>query len=66
MGEPRANTDLDIFSGATGVDAANYTQCVGYRKPLFLGGQMKYATWISDLDVYWHSVGQAAGTSGLD
>jgi hypothetical protein len=44
---------------AGGGEAPKYTQCVGYQKPLFLGGDDE--VWnleLSDLDVYWHVVGQ--------
>ena len=40
-------------------EAPNYKQCVGYQKPLFLGGDDE--VWnleLSDLDVYWHVIGQ--------
>jgi hypothetical protein len=36
-----------------------YTQCVGYRKPLFLGGEDELENLeLSDLDVYWHLMAQ--------
>jgi len=39
--------------------APNYTQCLGNRKPLFLGGTDElWNMELSDLDVYWHVVGQ--------
>jgi hypothetical protein len=35
-------------------------ECVGYKEPLFLGGDDDLANLeVSDLDVYWHIVGQA-------
>jgi hypothetical protein len=35
------------------------SQCVGYRKPLFLGGSDDVGNLeISDIDVYWHITGQ--------
>jgi hypothetical protein len=44
---------------AGGGAAPNYKQCVGYRKPLFLGGADElWNMELSDLDVYWHVVGQ--------
>jgi Domain of unknown function (DUF1851) len=44
---------------AAGGEAPNYTQCVGYQKPLFLGGADEiWNVELSDLDVYWHVVGQ--------
>jgi hypothetical protein len=36
-----------------------YRQCVGYRKPLFLGGRDEIDNLeVSDIDVYWHIMGQ--------
>lgn len=44
---------------ATGGAAPDYDQCVGYRKPLFLGGVDEVENLeVSDLDVYWHLMGQ--------
>lgn len=44
---------------ASGGAAPTYDQCVGYRKPLFLGGADEVENLeISDIDVYWHIVGQ--------
>jgi len=44
---------------ATGGAAPDYDQCVGYRKPLFLGGVDEVENLeLSDLDVYWHLMGQ--------
>ena len=44
---------------ASGGAKPTYTQCVGYRKPLFLGGSDEVENLeISDLDVYWHIMGQ--------
>lgn len=40
-------------------DAPAYDQCIGYRKPLFLGGVDEVENLeLSDLDVYWHIMGQ--------
>jgi Domain of unknown function (DUF1851) len=37
-----------------------YAQCVGYRKPLFLGGKDDLTNLeLTDLDVYWHIFGQS-------
>lgn len=37
----------------------NYDQCIGYKKPLFLGGSDEVENLeVSNLDVYWHIVGQ--------
>lgn len=44
---------------ASGRQAPNQTQCVGYRVPLFLGGADELDNLeLSDLDVYWHLLGQ--------
>ncbi len=43
----------------TGGAAPSYTQCVGYKVPLFLGGKDEVENLeLSDLDVYWHLMGQ--------
>lgn len=42
-----------------GGSAPRYEQCVGYRKPLFLGGADELSNLVmSDIDVYWHLMGQ--------
>jgi hypothetical protein len=44
---------------ALGGPAPAYDQCVGYRKPLFLGGVDDVENLeVADLDVYWHVMGQ--------
>jgi hypothetical protein len=44
---------------AAGGKAPNYAQCIGYQKPLFLGGDDEvWNLQLSDLDVYWHVVGE--------
>lgn len=44
---------------ASGGSAPNYDQCIGYKKPLFLGGSDEVGNLEpSDLDVYWHITGQ--------
>lgn len=36
-----------------------YAQCMGYKKPLFLSGEDTMENLeLSDLDVYWHIMGQ--------
>ncbi|WP_095091392.1 T6SS immunity protein Tdi1 domain-containing protein [Mesorhizobium sophorae] len=36
-----------------------YDQCIGYKKPLFLGGEDDISNQeLSDLEVYWHIIGQ--------
>ena len=44
---------------ASGGNAPTSNQCVGYRKPLFLSGVDDVENLeISDIDVYWHIMGQ--------
>ncbi len=44
---------------ANGGAAPQYGQCVGYKKPLFLGGADELGNLeMSDIDVYWHLMGQ--------
>lgn len=44
---------------ASGGSAPGYKGCIGYKKPLFLGGQDEVSNLEdSDLDVYWHLMGQ--------
>jgi Domain of unknown function (DUF1851) len=44
---------------ASGGAAPRYDQCVGYKRPLFLGGTDDIENLeISDLSVYWHLMGQ--------
>lgn len=44
---------------ANGGSAPQYGQCVGYKKPLFLGGVDELDNLeMSDIDVYWHLLGQ--------
>lgn len=44
---------------ATGGDAPAYDYCIGYQKPLFLGGVDEVENLeLTDLDVYWHIMGQ--------
>lgn len=44
---------------ASGGTEPGHTKCVGYRKPLFLGGADELENLeLSDLDVYWHLMGQ--------
>lgn len=51
----------DFFAAylASGGQAPSMTQCVGYRTPLFLGGQDELPNLeLIDLEVYWHLTGQ--------
>jgi Domain of unknown function (DUF1851) len=49
---------------ASGGAAPGYAQCVGYKRPLFLGGADKLENLeLSDLDVYWHLMGQLIAKS---
>ena len=44
---------------ANGGHRPSIAQCVGYRKPLFLGGKdIVENLELSDIDVYWHLIGQ--------
>jgi hypothetical protein len=44
---------------ASGGAQPEHTQCVGYRRPLFLGGNDDIDNLeLLDLDVYWHIFGQ--------
>lgn len=44
---------------SNGGGAPQYGQCVGYKKPLFLGGVDELNNLeMSDIDVYWHLMGQ--------
>jgi len=44
---------------ASGGAAPGYDECIGYKKPLFLGGVDGVENVeLSDLDVYWHLMGQ--------
>jgi hypothetical protein len=43
----------------TGGAAPHYDQCIGYKMPLFLGGKDEVENLeTSDIDVYWHLIGQ--------
>jgi hypothetical protein len=45
-----------LSSGGT---RPSITQCIGYKKPLFLGGKDTIENIeLSDIDVYWHIAGQ--------
>lgn len=40
---------------AAGHAVLNYSQCAGYKIPLFLGGSDEFENMeVSDLSVYWH------------
>jgi hypothetical protein len=44
---------------ADGGAVPTYKECVGYKIPLFLGGADEFENMeLSDLDVYWHLMGQ--------
>jgi len=44
---------------ANGGQEPLFNQCVGYKRPLFLGGQDEVSNLeLSDLDVYWHLLSQ--------
>ncbi len=49
-----------------GESAPHYHQCVGYRRPLFLGGSDELGNLeVSDIDVYWHLFGQLIAKAGV-
>jgi Domain of unknown function (DUF1851) len=52
---------------ASGGAEPAYTECIGFKRPLFLGGRDDLENLeSSDLDVYWHLMGQLiAKTRGL-
>jgi len=54
--EPEAALAKELFDGwtALGGPAPGVGQCIGYKKPLFLGGADEVGNLeVSDLDVYW-------------
>jgi hypothetical protein len=56
-----AALDVDLHQKwlASGGAEPGYTQCVGYRKPLFLNGADELENLeLSDLEIYWHLMGQ--------
>jgi hypothetical protein len=52
---------------STGGGHPTITQCIGYKRPLFLGGKDTVENLeLSDIDVYWHLMGQLISkTRGL-
>ena len=53
-----ANIYIEDWLAAGGAQPA-YDQCIGYKKPLFLSGEDDISNQeLSDLDVYWHIMGQ--------
>jgi hypothetical protein len=61
-----ANIYVEDWLEAGGSQPA-YDQCIGYKKPLFLGGEDDISNQeLSDLEVYWHIMGQViAKVKGL-
>ncbi|MCI5075202.1 T6SS immunity protein Tdi1 domain-containing protein [Oricola sp.] len=50
---------------AAGGAAPQYQQCIGYIKPLFLGGEDEVSNLaLDDIDVYWHITGQLMRGAG--
>ena len=48
----------ETWTSAGGVQP-DYAHCVGYKRPLFLGGKDTVDNLeVSDIDVYWHLLGQ--------
>lgn len=44
---------------SSGLSAVSYGQCIGYKVPLFLGGDDSFSNMeLSSLDVYWDIIGQ--------
>ena len=59
--EPDATAAYGFYQEwlATGGTAPGYDQCVGYRKPLFLGGLDEVSNLeLGDFEVYWSVCGQ--------
>jgi hypothetical protein len=53
-----ASSFYEVWIASGGV-APTYDQCVGYKKPCFLGGVDDIENLeLGDLDVYWHIMGQ--------
>jgi hypothetical protein len=53
-----ANIYVEDWLAAGGAQPA-YDQCISYKKPLFLGGEDDVSNQeLSDLEVYWHIMGQ--------
>ena len=61
-----ASSLFEDWLAAGGAQPA-YDQCIGYKKPLFLGGEDDISNQeLSDLEVYWHIMGQViAKVKGL-
>ncbi|TPM34498.1 T6SS immunity protein Tdi1 domain-containing protein [Mesorhizobium sp. B2-3-5] len=61
-----ANIYLEDWLAAGGAQPG-YDQCIGYKRPLFLGGEDDISNQeLSDLEVYWHIMGQViAKVKGL-
>ncbi|MBZ9871904.1 DUF1851 domain-containing protein [Mesorhizobium sp. BR1-1-9] len=60
------NIYVEDWLAAGGAQPA-YDQCIGYKQPLFLGGEDDISNQeLSDLEVYWHIMGQViAKVKGL-
>lgn len=53
-----ANIYVEDWLAAGGAQPA-FDQCIGYKKPLFLGGEDDISNQeLIDLEVYWHIMGQ--------
>jgi len=61
-----ANIYVEDWLAAGGAQPA-FDQCIGYKKPLFLGGEDDISNQeLTDLEVYWHIMGQViAKVKGL-
>lgn len=65
---PDAALDASFYQSwrAAGGAPPAYDQCIGYRVPLFLGGEDGISNLeASDLDVYWSIFGQVLRQVGL-
>lgn len=61
-----ANIYVEDWLAAGGAQPG-YDECIGYKRPLFLGGEDDVSNQeLSDLEVYWHIMGQViAKVKGL-
>jgi hypothetical protein len=59
FGETALASNLHKEWLANGGAQPAYVECIGFKKPLFLGGSDDLENFeLSDLDVYWHLMGQ--------
>lgn len=62
-----AKSFFEEWKGRSGVENVGFSECVGYRIPLFLGGaDIVENLELSDTSVYWHLMNElAVGSDGL-